>query len=43
MRETITKLGGVPTLGPPEELGRFMAAQTEKWRAVAQKAGIKVE
>ncbi len=30
MRETITKLGGVTTLGTPEELGRFMAAQTRE-------------
>lgn len=43
MRETITKLGGVPTLGSPEELGRFMAEQTEKWRGVAKKANIKVD
>ena len=43
MRATITKLGGVPTLGSPQELGAFMQAQTEKWRSVAQKAGIKVE
>jgi tripartite-type tricarboxylate transporter receptor subunit TctC len=43
MRETITKLGGVPTLGSSEELGRFMAEQTEKWREVARKANIKVE
>lgn len=43
MRETITKLGGVPTLGSPEELGTFMAQQTEKWREVARKANIKVE
>ena len=43
MRETVTKLGGVTTLGTPEELGRFMAEQTEKWREVARKANIKVE
>ena len=36
MRETITKLGGVPTLGTPEELGAFMAAQGAKWSAVAE-------
>ena len=43
MRETVTKLGGVTTLGTPEELGRFMAAQTEKWREVGRKAGVRVE
>jgi tripartite-type tricarboxylate transporter receptor subunit TctC len=43
MRETITKLGGVPTLGAPEELGRFMAAQGAKWSAVAKAANIKVD
>jgi tripartite-type tricarboxylate transporter receptor subunit TctC len=43
MRETITKLGGVPTLGTPEELGRFIAAQTGRWREVARRANIKVD
>jgi tripartite-type tricarboxylate transporter receptor subunit TctC len=43
MRETISKLGGVPTLGTAQELGAFMQAQTEKWRSVASKAGIKVD
>jgi tripartite-type tricarboxylate transporter receptor subunit TctC len=43
MRGTITKLGGVTTLGSPEELGRFMAEQTEKWREVGRKAGVRVE
>ena len=43
MRETISKLGGVPTLGAPEELGRFMGDQGAKWSAVAKAANIKVE
>jgi tripartite-type tricarboxylate transporter receptor subunit TctC len=43
MRDTIAKLGGVPTLGTPEELGRFMAEQTAKWGSVATKAGIKLD
>lgn len=43
MRETIIKLGGVPTLGSPEELGRFMAEQAAKWGSVAKNAGIRVE
>ena len=43
MRETITKLGGVTTLGTPEELGAFMAAQGAKWSAVAKAANIKVD
>ena len=30
-------------LGTPEELGRFMAAQTEKWREVGRRANIRVE
>jgi tripartite-type tricarboxylate transporter receptor subunit TctC len=43
LRETVTKLGGVTTLGTPEELGVFMKAQTAKWAEVARKANIKVE
>ena len=43
MRATVTKLGGVTTLGTPEELGAFIAAQTAKWGSVARKAGVKVE
>ena len=43
MRAAITKLGSAPVLGTPEELGRFMAAQTVKWADVAKKAGVKVE
>ena len=43
MRETITRMGGVPTLGTPDELGRFMAEQGAKWSAVAKAANIRVE
>jgi tripartite-type tricarboxylate transporter receptor subunit TctC len=43
MRATITKLGGVPTLGSAAELGAFIATQTAKWAEVAKKAGIRVE
>jgi len=43
MRAAITKLGSAPALGTPDELGRFMAAQTAKWADVAKKAGVKVE
>jgi tripartite-type tricarboxylate transporter receptor subunit TctC len=43
MRATVTKLGGVPTLGSANEFGAFIAAQNVKWTAVAKKAGISVE
>ena len=36
MRETITKLGGVPTLGTPEELRGVHGGAEAKWSAVAE-------
>jgi tripartite-type tricarboxylate transporter receptor subunit TctC len=43
MRETIAKLGAVSPLGTPEEFAAFIAAQNNKWRAVARAANIKVD
>ena len=43
MRETIAKLGAVSPLGTPEEFAAFIAAQNDKWRAVARAANIKVD
>ncbi len=39
----IAELGGQPYGGPPEEFGRFIAAETEKWGKVVRKAGVKVD
>jgi tripartite-type tricarboxylate transporter receptor subunit TctC len=43
MRATIGKLGAVSPLGTPQEFAAFIAAQNEKWRAVARAANIKVD
>src|SRR5208337_793080 len=43
MRETIAKLGAVSPLGTSEEFAAFIAAQNNKWRAVARAANIKVD
>jgi tripartite-type tricarboxylate transporter receptor subunit TctC len=43
MRETIAKLGAVSPLGTPDEFAAFIAAQNDKWRAVARTANIRVD
>jgi len=43
MRATIAGLGAVSPLGTPQEFAAFIAAQNEKWRAVARAANIKVD
>lgn len=43
MRAAVAKLGSALATGSASEFGAFMAAQTEKWREVAKRAGIKVE
>ena len=42
-RETIARMGAVSPLGSPEEFARFIAAQNQKWRAVAKAARIKLD
>ena len=37
------KLGGVPTPMTPEEYGKHIAAETEKWRKVVEFAGVSVD
>ena len=41
--ERIRKLGGEPIGGTPEEMQKFVIAETEKWGKVAAFAGIKPE
>ena len=41
--ERIRKLGGEPIGGTPEEMQKFVIAETEKWGKVAEFAGIKPE
>jgi tripartite-type tricarboxylate transporter receptor subunit TctC len=35
--------GGQSAAGSPEEFAAFLACETEKWTAVAKRAGIRVE
>jgi tripartite-type tricarboxylate transporter receptor subunit TctC len=43
MRTAIEKLGSSLALGSPDLFGAFMTAQSEKWTAVARKAGIRID
>jgi tripartite-type tricarboxylate transporter receptor subunit TctC len=36
-------IGGVPKPMTPEEYGKFIAAETEKWRKVVAFAGVSVD
>jgi tripartite-type tricarboxylate transporter receptor subunit TctC len=41
--ELLDKLGVNPRPGTPEDFAAFIARETEKWTAVAKRAGIRVE
>src|SRR5262249_13859088 len=43
MRESLGKVGSQADPGSREDFGRFIAAETEKWAAVARTAGIAAE
>jgi tripartite-type tricarboxylate transporter receptor subunit TctC len=43
IRNTITRLGAVTNPGTPAEFGAFIAAQFEKWKAVAKTANVKID
>jgi tripartite-type tricarboxylate transporter receptor subunit TctC len=40
LRERITEQGAVPVIMSPEELAKFISAETGKWRDIITKAGI---
>ena len=43
MRERLAELGGVPIPGTPEDFGRVVRREVERWSKVVQASGAKVE
>jgi tripartite-type tricarboxylate transporter receptor subunit TctC len=39
----LNEMGATPLAGSPEDLGKLMASETEKWRRVVQAGNIRVE
>jgi tripartite-type tricarboxylate transporter receptor subunit TctC len=43
MRARLAELGGVPIAGTPEDFGKVIAAETEKWAKVVTQSGATVD
>ena len=43
MRARLAELGGAPIAGTPEDFGKVIAAETEKWAKVVASSGASVD
>jgi hypothetical protein len=43
MLKKLADLGGTPIAGTPEDFGKVIADETEKWRKVVEFSGAKLE
>ena len=43
MRERLAELGGTPIAGTPEDFGKTIAAETDKWAAVVKSSGATLD
>ena len=43
MKARLAELGGVPIVATPEEFGKIIQAETDKWEKVVKFAGARVE
>jgi tripartite-type tricarboxylate transporter receptor subunit TctC len=43
IKAKLDELGGSPMAGTPEDFGKIIASETEKWKKVVEFAGLKVE
>jgi tripartite-type tricarboxylate transporter receptor subunit TctC len=43
MQARLAELGGVPLAGSPEDFGKIIQSETDKWKKVVEFSGAKVE
>ena len=43
MQKKLADLGGTPLPGTPEDFGKLIAEETEKWRKVVEFSGARLE